>query len=147
MAIGPAKLEMNPYRLSLLGWIEAAEVAVFMWSAKPRWRVREQGTGEEIAGAIPEESGLPNIERPTREGRKCRTSIEWRLGYGARGKLSHTIFIELTLNMKNINPTRRLDRFRPHGHSRVTRCPACLLVRVGGCLPKVTVPWLTDIRG
>lgn len=56
-----------------------------------------------LAGAVPDQMAKPNGERRTQSGAKNRTLVERRLGCGARLNLSHTIFIDFTLFIENIN--------------------------------------------
>jgi hypothetical protein len=54
-----------------------------------------------LAGAIPDQIATPNTQR--NNSRSKKPHLNRLLGCSARSDLSHTIFTEVTLNMKNIN--------------------------------------------
>jgi hypothetical protein len=89
MAIGPAKLEINPYRLSAVSRSEPIVALVLIVRETQRWCFERTERRRKGATKSKEENN--------------QTLFGWQLGCGPRLNLSHTIFIKNTLYMININ--------------------------------------------
>jgi hypothetical protein len=101
MAIGPARLEINPYRWSAARRTEPFVALAFIVRKIPRWFFERRERRKKGAGSSPEQ-----LLAPKSKGGKNRTlMIEWQLGFGPHLNLSHAIFIKFTFYMININET------------------------------------------
>jgi hypothetical protein len=103
MAAGPAHLKYDPQRLNPFGATAPFFAAVFIFGKSPRWSTDKQPErGGVLAGAIPDQTDAPDTER--RDQARAET-CGW-LGGNASLEFSHTILIEFTFNMENINQGR-----------------------------------------
>jgi hypothetical protein len=101
MAIGPARLEINPYRWSAARRTEPFVAVAFIVRKIPRWFLERRERQKKGARTSPEQFLAPK----NKGGRSRTLVIEWQLGLGPHLNLSHTIFIKFTFHMININET------------------------------------------